>query len=108
VGYVGSEINEFGTWSEFESHHWQEPEKIEELVIKWDFLVNIQDLAVPQRHTLLFRVSTDIKPGKLLQLLSSGNSDDFDTEEMFASPAFCRVDFINAQLSKELINVVHE
>lgn len=108
VGYVGSEMNEFGTWSEFERHHWQEPERIEEIVIKWDFLVNIQDLAVPQRHTLLFRVSTDIKPGKLLQLLSSGNSDDFDTEEMFASPAFCRVDFINAQLSKELINVVNE
>lgn len=27
---------------------------------------------------------------------------------MFSSPAFCRVDFINAQLSKELINVVHD
>jgi hypothetical protein len=108
VGYVGAEISEFGTWTEFENHHWQEPEKIEELVIKWDFLVNIQDYAAPQRHTLLFRVSSDIKPGKLLQLLSSGNSDDFDSEEMFSSPAFCRVDFINAQLSKELINVVHD
>lgn len=108
VGYVGSEINEFGTWSEFEGHHWQEPEKIEEIVIKWDFLVSIQDYAAPQRHTLLFRVSSDFKPGKLLQLLSSGNSDDFDSEEMFSSPAFCRVDFINAQLSKELINVVND
>lgn len=104
--YVGSEINEFGTWAEFEGHHWQESERIEELVIKWDFLVNIKDYAAPQRHTLLFRVSTDVKPGKFLQLLSSGNSDDFDSEEMFSSPAFCRVDFINAHISKELINVV--
>ena len=108
IGYVGADISEFGTWAEFESHHWQEPEKIEELVIKWDFLVNIEQYTVPQRHTLLFRVSTDMKPGKLLQLLSSGNSDEFDQVDMFTAPAFCRVDFINAQLSKELINVVSD
>lgn len=108
IGYVGSEISEFGTWTEFEGHQWLEPERIEELVIKWDFLVNIQNYATPQRHTLLFRVSTDIKPGKFLQMISSGNADDFDSEEMFSAPAFCRVDFINAQISKELINVVHD
>lgn len=106
--YAGSEINEFGAWAEFEAHHWQESERIEEIVIKWDFLVNIQDYAAPQRHTLLFRVSTDVRPGKFLQLLSSGNSDEFDSEEMFSAPAFCRVDFINAHISKELINVVVE
>lgn len=108
VGYVGSEMNEFGTFAEFENHHWHEPETIEEIVVKWDFLVNIRDYAAPQRHTLLFRVSTDIKPGKFLQLLSSGNADEFDSEEMFSAPAFCRVDFINAQISKELINEVHD
>ena len=108
VGYVGSEISEFGTWAEFENHPWQEPDRIEEIVVKWDFLVNMQEYAVPQRHTLMFRVSADMKPGKFLQLLSSGNSDEFDSVDMLTSPAFCRVDFINAQLSKELINVVHD
>lgn len=108
IVYVGSEINEFGTWEEFNSHHWQESGRIEEIVIRWDFLVKIDDYAMPQRHTLLFRVSTDIKPGKYLQMLSSGNADDFDSEEMFSAPAFCRVDFINAQISKELINEVHD
>jgi hypothetical protein len=108
VGYVGSEINEFGTWSEFEAHHWQEPERIEEIVIKWDFLVNIQEYAIPQRHTLLVRISTDMKPGKVFQMLASGNSDEFDQLDMFAAPAFCRVDFINAQISKELINVIND
>lgn len=108
VGYTGSELNEFGTFAEFENHHWHEPERLEEIVVKWDFLVNIRDYAAPQRHTLLFRVSTDIKPGRFLQLLSSGNADDFDSEEMFSAPAFCRVDFINAQISKELINEVHD
>lgn len=108
VGYVGSELNEFGTWSEFENHHWHEPDRVEEVVIKWDFLVNIAEYAAPQRHTLLFRVSTEIKPGKIFQLLSSGNSDEFDNVDALACPAFCRVDFINAQISKELINEVSD
>ena len=108
IGYGGSHISEFGTWAEFETHHWQEPERIEEIVIKWDFLVNIQEYQAPQRHTLLFRVSTELKPGKIFQLLASGNSDEFDKVDMFAAPAFCRVDFINAQISKELVNVIDD
>lgn len=108
VGYDGSNISEFGTWAEFQGHHWQEAECVEEVVVKWDFLVKIDSYVVPQRHTLLVRISTDIKPGKIIQLLSSGNSDEFDQFDMFSSPAFCRVDFINAQISKELINEVSE
>lgn len=108
VGYDGADINEFGTWAEFQNHHWQEPESVEEVVVKWDFLVKIDTYASPQRHTLLVRISTDIKPGKVIQMLSSGNVDEFDQFDMFASPAFCRVDFINAQISKELINEVSD
>lgn len=68
--------------------------------------MNIANYAAPQRHTLMFRVSTDIKPGKVIQMVASGNPDDFDQMDMLAAPAFCRVDFINAQVSKELLNEV--
>jgi hypothetical protein len=108
VGYKGSEIQEFGTWHEFEQHPWNEPECIEEIVIKWDFLVRLDQYELPQRHTLLVRISSDMKPGKFLQLIASGNSDDFEKIDVLTSPAFCRVDFINAQISKELINVVSD
>jgi len=108
VGYVGQNLSEFGTWFEFETHHWEEPDQVEEIIIKWDFLVNIQEYAAPQRHTLLVRISSEIKTGKILQMLSSGNSDEFDQIDTLSEPAFCRVDFINAQLSKELINVVDD
>lgn len=106
VGYKGADIQEFGSWAEFTSHHWQEPERIEEIVVKWDFMVKLPRYEVPQRHTLLLRVSSDMKPGKFLQLMASGNSDDFDQFDMLTAPAFCRVDFINAQISKELVNEV--
>lgn len=106
IGYDGSDIQEFGTWAEFEEHHWQSPESVEEVVIKWDFMVDIQGYDSPQRHTLLVRVSSDMKPGKFMQMMASGNSDDFDQVDVMTAPAFCRVDFINAQMSKELINEV--
>lgn len=106
IGYEGSDIQEFGTWAEFEDHHWQSPECVEEIVIKWDFMVDLQGYESPQRHTLLVRVSSDMKPGKFMQMMASGNSDDFDQIDVMTAPAFCRVDFINAQISKELTNEV--
>lgn len=108
VGYIGTSMHEFGTWAEFESHHWQEPERIEEIVIKWDILVTIERYASPQRHTLMFRVSDELKPGKLLQMVTSGNSDEFDQLDVMSSPAFCRVDFINASLSRELVDLIQD
>ncbi|MBL0578292.1 hypothetical protein JD491_11810 [Aeromonas caviae] len=106
IGYKDSDIQEFGSWAEFQGHHWQTSDCVEEVVIKWDFMVDIKGFNVPQRHTLLVRVSSDMKPGKFMKMMASGNSDDFDQIDMLTAPAFCRVDFINAQISKELINEV--
>ena len=108
VVYLGEESHEFGTWAEFQAHHWQEPACIEEIVLKWDFMVDIKEYAVPQRHTLLFRVSSDVKTSQVIQMITSGNSDEFEQMDIMSSPAFCRVDFINAQISKELINEVSD
>lgn len=106
VGYKDADIQEFGSWVEFQGHHWQTSDCVEEVVIKWDFMVDIKSFDVPQRHTLLVRVSSDMKPGKFMQMMAAGNADDFDQVDMLTAPAFCRVDFINAQISKELINEV--
>jgi hypothetical protein len=108
VSYTGSQISEFGTWAEFTSHTWSEPECVEEVVVKWDFLVSIENYNAPQRHTITVRVSRDIKPTRLIQMMAAGNSDELDNVEVFSAPAFCRVDFINAQISKELINEVSD
>lgn len=108
VGFVGSEVQEYGSWAEFNAHTWPEPACIEEIVVKWDFLLQVKTYEAPQRHTLMVRVSSDMKPGKFLQLLASGNSDEFEKMDVMTAPAFCRVDFINAQISKELINEVSD
>ncbi|KAB7702107.1 hypothetical protein GBN33_03130 [Plesiomonas shigelloides] len=108
ISYKGSETQEFGTWDEFINHHWQESDCVEEVVVKWDFMLKLDGYEIPQRHTLLVRVSADIKPGKYLQMIASGNSDEFDQFDVLTAPAFCRVDFINSQISKELINQVSD
>lgn len=108
VGYKGANIHEFGTWQEFKEYHWQDPELVEEVVVKWDFMLSVESYQIPQRHTLLVRISADMKPGKFLQLMASGNSDEFEQMDVLTAPAFCRVDFINAQISKELINEVSD
>lgn len=108
IGYEGSQLSEFGTWEEFAQHSFSEPEKIEEIVVKWDFLVNVREFANPQRHTVLFRVSREMKPSQLFHMLGAGNHDELDQVDVMSCPAFCRVDFINAQISKELINVVSD
>lgn len=108
IGYEGSQLSEFGTWAEFAGHTFTEPEKVEEIVVKWDFLVNVREYANPQRHTVLFRVSREMKPSQLFHMLGAGNHDELDQVDVMSCPAFCRVDFINAQISKELINVVSD
>lgn len=108
VGYEGSQLGEFGTWAEFEAHVFSEPEKVEEVVIKWDFLVSVREYMQPQRHTVLFRVSRELKPSQIFHMLGAGNHDEIDQVDVMSCPAFCRVDFINAQISKELINVVSD
>lgn len=108
VGYEGSQLGEFGTWAEFESHVFSEPERVEEIVLKWDFLVRVREYVNPQRHTLLFRVSKELKPSQIFHMLGAGNHDEIDQVDVMSCPAFCRVDFINANISKELINVVSD
>jgi len=108
IGYEGSQLTEFGTWIEFAEHNFTEPEKIEEIVVKWDFLVTVREFANPQRHTVLFRVSREMKPSQLFHMLGAGNHDELDQVDVMSCPAFCRVDFINAQISRELINVVSD
>ena len=106
MGFEGSNIQDFSSWTDFQNFTWQTPERTEEIVIKWDFLVSVEGFSSPQRHTLLVRLSNDMKPGKFMQMIASGNSEDFDQIDVLTAPAFCRVDFINLQLSKELINEV--
>jgi len=103
VSYKGADVIEFGSWDSFSSNNWQVPERIEEIVLKWDLMLNLDAFKLPQRHILLVRISSEMTPSKYLQLISAGNYDDLAKADYIGYPVFCRVDFINPQISKELI-----
>ncbi len=63
---------------------------------------------IPQRHTLVVRLSSGIDPRQLFQLMISKGFDELDKIDEQVAPCHCRVDFINHILSQELINVVEE
>jgi hypothetical protein len=90
-------------WSEFVAHRWTGAEVTKSISVKWDFMVQLPTYKVPQRHTLTLRMSSEPRPLDMLQMVLSPDSDVAEAE--FA-PMFCRVDFINALLSQELINIV--
>lgn len=106
ISYSNNTIKEFGTWAEFTSHSWTSSDETEEVIIRWDFMVDLPSSQTPQRHMLTVRISTDIKPSKFFQLILSCNPDEIDSADIMTAPMFCRVDFINALLGKELVNIV--
>lgn len=108
ISYSNKTIKEFGSWAEFESHRWTGPEETEDVTVRWEFLVSLPNLEVPQRHTLTVRAARGPRPAQLMQWLLSQAEQDRDPFELALSPMYCRVDFINPILGAELINLVSD
>ena len=97
---------QFGTWPEFQCFDWKIPRETEELSLRWDFLLDLQNSSTPRRHTLTVRISKAPRPRDFIQMVLSQDPDeDDDIQGRFA---FCvvRVDFISHRLADELIDVV--
>ena len=103
-----NKVHQFGSWPEFLSHKWNMADETKEVVAKWDFVVFVPGFEFPQRHSVVVRVTDELKPVHLLRQVFSEDRDDDETIELKFYPIVCRVDFINHVLSKELLNIVSE
>jgi hypothetical protein len=109
ISYQNNSVKEFSTWAEFEHHNWKRPEITDSIHVKWDFMVEMPGFAVPQRHTLMLRIASEIKPTHILQaIFGGGQLNNIENIEQEMSPVYCRVDFINQSLGQELINIVSD
>lgn len=106
VSFQNKESKDFGTWEGFELHNWYESEKITNVVITWEFFVKLPKLENPQRHKLIVKMSSSMKPEEMLNLILTGNIEDMDEIEQEFFPIVARVDFIDRDLGDELINIV--
>lgn len=95
-------------FSDFESYAWNEPDKTKEITIKINFLYEDYDSGNPLKHAVFIRIAKGIKPGNLLQLMASNDSDQLDNLENLMCPVFCRTDHVNDKLSKDIMRVVED
>lgn len=99
---------EFGTWAEFEQHRWTSPKVTREVRLRWEFLVTVDGYEVPQRHTVTVKLSPHLKPIDVMRAVLSRDPEEADSLEIDSVPIFCRVDFVNHILSKELLALVDD
>lgn len=74
------------------------------VTINWDFYVKTPGYKVPQRHSLTVRMGSKLRPDEYFKIMMESD-DDSEIESMMAD-LVCRVDYVNAVLSEELINRV--
>ena len=105
IAFQGGTTKSYGSWAEFEAVDWTSAEVTEAVTIKWDFLVMLPRFNFPQRHTLVVRLATMPNPIDLMRLVFDKHPEHIDFSELVA-PVSARVDFINALLAEELLNLV--
>ncbi|MBS6764028.1 MAG: hypothetical protein KH304_10695 [Clostridium sp.] len=99
-------IINFECWEEFVTYQWNETAHIKSVVLKWNFNVRMPQYAYPQNHSLMVKISDGLRPEEMLNLIFSGKIEDFEDVDTNTFPVAARVDFIEALLGEELLNVV--
>ena len=106
VDLKDTRVLNFKCWEEFINHNWREVSQIKAITMQWNFNIKIPGYENPQNHNLVVRLTNGLKPEEMLNLIFSGNIEDFDEVELNAFPVVARVDFIQVVLGEELINIV--
>lgn len=108
IKFNNNTFKEFKDWAEFSSLNKNSSHCIENITLKWDFYIKFEGYEVPQRHTIVVRISSGLKPEQILQMLLTGQLENIDSIDKNVVPVVCKVDFINHLLGDEIINIVDE
>ena len=98
----------FPNWRSFSAHTWFEPEAINNMVITWEFNAIFPGLQIPERHTLMVKLSNGLRPEEMLNLVFTGKIEEIEEMDNNLFPIVARVDFVERLLGDELLNIVGE
>lgn len=98
----------FNDFKIFDMHGWDIAEYINNITISWDFFVNVDGYARPQRHKLTVKISCGLEPEEILSLLFSGRIEDIQEIQEQEATIIAQMDFIENRLGQEFINIVGE
>jgi len=108
VSYTNLTRQEFGSWDTFTQTDLQTNEVTLEVIIKYDAMIRLKEVSIPQRHTLSVRIFTT---PDLTQIIKTVMNSDISTEariDHLMGPVVCRVEYLNRVIGKELANIVRE
>lgn len=93
-------------WEEFREHNWYENTSIKSIIIKWKFTVSIPQYKLPQDHTIVVKLSSSLRLDEIINLLFSGTIENIDEVDNLKCPVIARVDYVDALLANEIINII--
>lgn len=102
------QVVDFECWEEFIKYEWTETSYINSVTLKWNFNIRVPQYELPQNHTLMVKLSNGLRPEEMLNMIFSGNIEDFDDVETNCYPIVTRVDFISPLFGEELLNIVEK
>lgn len=109
VKYKDKKNKFFPNWKSFENTKWTSDKSINKMTIKWEINIvfpNMGERTIPQKHTLLVKLSDRMRPEELLNLVFSGGVEAIEDLDREVFPIVASVDFINEQLGEELLDIV--
>lgn len=106
IKYTNKKAMQFTTWDEFQNYSWEEVASIRYINIQWEFYITEAPYRVPQKHSITVRISSGMKVEEMLQLIMTGKLEELEGLEKDFVPIVCRIDFVNALLVDDIINIV--
>lgn len=106
INLSNKQLISFDCWEQFIDYPWTENQCINSIILKWNFNIRMPQYEYPQNHTLMVKLTNGLRPEEMLNLIFSGNIEDFDEIETNTFPVAARVDFIHPILGEELLNIV--
>lgn len=108
VSIKGRQKLEFPNWRSFSEHKWTESEIITGIVLMWEFNVILPKYKVPQKHTLMVKLSNGIRPEEMLAIVVSGKLDEIEEIDQSVCPIVARMDFIDPGIGNEVLELVSD
>lgn len=106
INYCNHRTYEYDVWEKFENESQKNSGCIENITIKWSFMVNMPQYEMPQPHNLVVKISSGLSFAEYMNLMVSGNFENVNEVTIMDSTVLARVEFINTLLGEELLNIV--
>ena len=106
--YTNKKVLTFSNWQSFSEHKWYESEPLNNIVISWEFNAMLPQMQVPQRHTLMVKLSNRLRPEEMLNLVLTGKIEEVEEIDNSFFPVLAKVDFVDRVLGDELLNIVED